>query len=224
MRATGARGRRVWAQVSTFEGSEKATLNLPSSQVVTLHGDGWFNASRRKATMGMKNIESPERRSFLRAAPVAAMAGIGLTELGVFPRPASAQAESDKFEVITAETLQDAIKALQASPGNRTLYECSTFSFVLTSERAKSAKEFEWHEHRDHVFHIIDGSTTYELGGRPQNGHSPKPGEWLAPSSEGVATITLKQGEFLAIPRGTPHRRTTKESVLFALFSPMTAY
>ena len=173
--------------------------------------------------MGIKNVESPQRRSFLRTVPVAAMAGIGLTELGIFPRQASSQTESHKFEVITVETIQDAIKALQATPGNRTLYECSTFSLVLTSERAKGAKEFEWHEHRDHVFHIIDGSTTYELGGSPQNAHSPKPGEWLAPSSEGAATVTLKQGEFLVIPRGTPHRRTTKEGVLFALFSPMTA-
>jgi quercetin dioxygenase-like cupin family protein len=167
----------------------------------------------------MEEMESVslERRSFLRAMPVAAMAGMSL---GMFAKIGDAQSAAGKFEVISGQDVEDAIKALQAGPGNKSLYESDTLTMVLTSETNKSAKEFEWHEHRDHVFHIIDGWTTYELGGTPQNAHGTKPGEWLAPASEGATTITLKQGEFLVIPRGTPHRRTTKESVLFALISP----
>jgi uncharacterized protein YjlB len=92
---------------------------------------------------------------------------------------------------------------------------------VLTTETAKSAKEFEWHEGRDHVLQIIDGATVYEVGGAPKDGRNTKPGEWLAPVSEGAATLSLKKGDMLVIPRGTPHKRSTAESVTFLLISPM---
>jgi mannose-6-phosphate isomerase-like protein (cupin superfamily) len=32
--------------------------------------------------------------------------------------------------------------------------------------------------------------------------------------------LTLKKGDMLTIPRGTPHRRTTAESVTLLLISP----
>jgi quercetin dioxygenase-like cupin family protein len=92
---------------------------------------------------------------------------------------------------------------------------------MLTVETAKNAKEFEWHENRDHIFQIIDGSTVYEVGGTPKGAHSTGPGEWLAPASEGATTITLKKGDMLVIPRGTPHKRNTAESVTLTLISPM---
>ena len=59
----------------------------------------------------------------------------------------------------------------------------------------------------------------YELGGTPQGGHNTKPGEWLAPASEGATKMTLHKGDWLLIPRGTPHKRTTETSVTFALIS-----
>jgi uncharacterized protein YjlB len=86
---------------------------------------------------------------------------------------------------------------------------------------AKSAKEFEWHEGRDHLLQILDGSTVYEVGGTPKDGRNTKPGEWLAPAAVGAATLTLKKGDMLVIPRGTLHRRSTAESVTFLLISPM---
>jgi mannose-6-phosphate isomerase-like protein (cupin superfamily) len=88
-------------------------------------------------------------------------------------------------------------------------------------EKAESAKEFEWHEGRDHVLQIIEGTTVVEVGGIPRDGRNIKPGEWLAPASEGAAAISLKKGDMLVIPRGTPHRRTTAGSVTILLISPM---
>ena len=95
-----------------------------------------------------------------------------------------------------------------------------TVAVVLTVEKAKSAKEFEWHEGRDHIVQIVDGTTVYEIGGTPKNGRNTKAGEWLAPSSEGATKLTLKKGDMLTIPRGTPHKRSTEESVTFILISP----
>ncbi len=172
--------------------------------------------------MESMNMENAERRRFLSALPMAAIAGLALADHALL-RAQNAGPGDGGFRVIDGRQVDDAIEKLKAGPGNETLYESNLLSFVLTREEAKSAKEFEWHEHRDHIFHILDGSTTYELGGAPQNAHSPRPGEWLAPSCEGSKTITLTKGAFLVIPRGTPHRRTTKESVLFALIAPASA-
>ncbi len=168
-------------------------------------------------------MKNPDRRKFLLAAPAAA--GLALAEGAMFsPAIASAQAatpaSADPFTLIPAATVQDDLKQLAAIPGNKPLYHDKNLTFVLTTEKAAAAKEFEWHEHRDHIFHILDGSAIYELGGTPQSQHSPRPGEWLAPASEGAKIVPLARGDMLVIPRGTPHRRKTPESVTFALISP----
>jgi mannose-6-phosphate isomerase-like protein (cupin superfamily) len=169
-------------------------------------------------------IDNPGRRWFLQAAPAAAAAGIALADMSLFSSPAAAQdaaaAGGPSFQLFNAAALADDIRALDANPGNNNLVDDKTFIAMLTVEKAKVAKEFEWHEGRDHVFYVLDGSTVYELGGTPKNGHSTKPGEWLAPESDGAATITLNKGDMLVVRRGTPHKRTTAGSVTLILISP----
>jgi mannose-6-phosphate isomerase-like protein (cupin superfamily) len=117
------------------------------------------------------------------------------------------------------------MKALQAAPGNKNLFDAKTlpFTVVLTTEEKKSAKEFEWHEERDHILQILEGTTHYEVGGTPKDGRSTKPGEWLAPVSEGATSMTLRKGDMLVIPRGTPHKRSTETSVTLTLISTVGA-
>jgi mannose-6-phosphate isomerase-like protein (cupin superfamily) len=165
-------------------------------------------------------VDDPGRRWFLRAAPVAAAAGFALADVSLLAVSAAAQASAPTFQVFTAEKLHDDIQALEASPGNNNLVDDKTFVIMLTTEKAKSAPEFEWHENRDHIFQILDGSTVYELGGTPKNGRNIRPGEWLAPDSEGATRVTLHKGDMLVVPRGTPHRRKTADSVTLSLISP----
>lgn len=169
-------------------------------------------------------LDNPGRRWFLQAAPAAAAAGIALADASLFSAPADAQgntaAGSQQFQLFNAATLQDDLKTLDQNPGNNNLIDDKTFVMMLTTEKAKSAKEFEWHEGRDHIFHILDGSTVYELGGTPKGAHNTKPGEWLAPESEGATRLTLNKGDLLVVRRGTPHRRTTADSVTLLLISP----
>ncbi len=176
--------------------------------------------------MDKSAITNPGRRDLLRAIPAAA-AGFTLADAALFPSHAAAQetagAGGPSFQVFTAETLHDDIAALSASPGNNNLVSSKSITVVLTTEKTKSGKEFEWHEERDHVFQILEGSTVYQVGGTPRNGHSTGPGEWLAPESEGSTTFTLNKGDMLVIRRGTPHKRTTKDSVTFMLISAQGA-
>ena len=91
---------------------------------------------------------------------------------------------------------------------------------ILTVEKHKSATEFEWHENRDHIVQIIDGSTLYEVGGTP-NGTKVMPGqgEFHATGSAGSKSILMVKGDMLLIPRGTLHKRSTEDSVTFMLIS-----
>jgi mannose-6-phosphate isomerase-like protein (cupin superfamily) len=170
-------------------------------------------------------INNRTRRNFLRTAPLAAAATLSLTDklaLATDAGQSAGSAAPQPFQVFTAAKLVDAMKALQAKPGNDNLYEPKALplTIVLTTEEKKSAKEFEWHEGRDHILLVHEGETVYELGGTPKGAHdNKKPGEWLAPASEGATSVTLKKGDMLVIPRGTPHRRGTKGSVTFTLIS-----
>lgn len=132
-----------------------------------------------------------------------------------------AAAES-KIRVFTAGEMAGELKAVQANHGTKNLLTSPGTLMILNEEKDKAAKEFEWHATRDHVFQVLEGETTYELGGTPKGTHEVKPGEWLAPESEGAQTVILKKGDYLFVPRMTPHKRSTKGSVSLLLISSQT--
>ena len=166
-------------------------------------------------------VNPQSRRNFLRSAPLAAAAaGFSLPTLAL-AQTAGQSTAPVPFQVFTAAKLAEAIKELQAKPGNNNLWDNSAlpFTIVLTAEEKKAGKEYEWHEGRDHIIQIIEGSTVIEVGGTPVGAHSTKPGEWLAPTATGATACTLHKGDWLVIPRGTLHKRTTGTSVTFCLIS-----
>jgi mannose-6-phosphate isomerase-like protein (cupin superfamily) len=170
------------------------------------------------------------RRTFFLSAPLAAAAGLSLTEQMLFASPASAAAlqtgavAPEPVQSFTTDSIADLVKTLQPTSASKTLTGTkeTPFSIAVGAETKKSAKEFEYHEHRDHIFQVLDGSTQYDLGGTPQTPHSTGPGEWLAPNSAGSKSYTLHKGDMIVIPRGTPHKRTTTDSVSFTLISVQT--
>jgi quercetin dioxygenase-like cupin family protein len=134
---------------------------------------------------------------------------------------ASAEAVQQPFKLVPASQIAGALSALKQKPGNYNVYDnpAMPVTAVLTIEEKHAAPQFEWHEGRDHLLQVIDGTTIYQIGGKPRGGRNTKPGEWLAPESEGATTMTLHKGDWLVIPRGTPHKRTTQDSVTFYLIS-----
>jgi mannose-6-phosphate isomerase-like protein (cupin superfamily) len=171
--------------------------------------------------------KNTSRRTFLRTAPVAAAAGFtfaeSLTALAQASAPgADVVAAAQPFKYFKASELDADIKALDAKPGDNRLYESKAIpeQIILTTERHKSATEFEWHEGRDHVLYVLDGSTVYELGGTPTGTKvMPGQGEWHATGSTGSKSLVLGKGDLLVIPRGTLHKRSTEDSVTFLLIS-----
>jgi mannose-6-phosphate isomerase-like protein (cupin superfamily) len=164
------------------------------------------------------------RRNFLRTAPIVAAVSLPLTEKFLFASAisgASPAAAPEPFQLFTADKLSEAMKALQAKPGNDSLFDSKAlpFTIVMATEEKKAAKEFEYHEGRDHILQILEGTTLLEVGGTPKDARNTKPGEWLAPTSEGATSLTLHKGDMLVIPRGTPHKRSTETSVTLLLIS-----
>ncbi|GAC1418617.1 MAG: hypothetical protein NVSMB62_10540 [Acidobacteriaceae bacterium] len=171
---------------------------------------------------------STSRRNFLRTAPIAAAAGLTLTDAlqalaqGSTNPGAGVAAAALPFPSFPTKSLDADAKELTAKPGNNSLFESKSLplTVVMTSETAKSAKEFEWHEGRDHIVQILEGSTLYEVGGKPTAGHINKgPGEWLTPTAAGTKSIVMGKGDMIVLPRGTLHKRSTEDSVVFLLIS-----
>jgi quercetin dioxygenase-like cupin family protein len=166
------------------------------------------------------------RRSFLRTAPVAAVAGLTLTDalqaLAQGNAGADVAAAATPYQFFPAKELDADAQALTAAPSNKNLFDTKTLpvNVVMTCEQHKSAKEFEWHEGRDHIVQVLEGSTLYEVGGKPTAGHVNRgAGEWLSPTAEGSKSILMGKGDMLVIPRGTLHKRSTEDSVVFILIS-----
>jgi len=171
------------------------------------------------------------RRNFLRTAPLAAAIALPLTDTLLHASPLlSGQPPADEtappapFQIFPAQTIASMVATLEAAPGNKDIVTAKPLavSMTVTAEEKKSAKEFEFHQHRDHVFQILDGTTIYEIGGKPKNARQTKPGEWLAPESEGAQTITLNKGDMLMVPRMTPHKRSTEGKVSLLLINATT--
>ena len=176
-------------------------------------------------------INDCSRRNFLLTAPIAAAVSLALPET-LFAAPdgaASASSAPVPFQFYTAQALQDAAAALLARPankkgaksGDKDLANSTSlpFTFMLITEENKIANDFEYHEGRDHVLQILDGTTHYEVGGTPQAPRANGPGEWLALTSTGSTAFTLHKGDILVIPRGTPHKRMTEASVTMTQLS-----
>ena len=166
------------------------------------------------------------RRNFLRTAPVAAAAGFTLADSLAALAQAGGPggdvvAAAQPFKLFKAGELETDMKTLDEKPGDNRLYESKAIpvQIILTTEKHKSAAEFEWHEGRDHVLHVIEGSTLYEIGGTPKGTKVMGPGEWHSTGSEGSKSILLGKGDMLVIPRGTLHKRSTEDSVTFMLIS-----
>lgn len=172
----------------------------------------------------MANVQT--RRNFLLTAPLAAAVVSPLTD--TFVRASTGVPEGAQsgdvngggpFQVFSAETMAGDLTAVQGTHGTKNLVTSPGTLMVISDETKKAGKEFEWHATRDHIFQVLDGETKYELGGTPKGAHETKPGEWLAPESEGAKTVMLKKGDYLFIPRMTPHKRTTDGSVSLLLIS-----
>lgn len=78
-------------------------------------------------------------------------------------------------------------------------------SRTLVVRRERSG-ETEVHKAMNDVIVARDGAATIVMGGRAEGGRQTSPGEWLGGRIVGGREYSLRPGDVLWIPAGTPHR------------------
>ncbi|HEY0461221.1 MAG TPA: cupin domain-containing protein [Pyrinomonadaceae bacterium] len=81
----------------------------------------------------------------------------------------------------------------------------------------KDKAQAEVHDASDDVFYVLEGSAELTLGGSLENPKESAPGEWKSDKIIGGQTFTIKKGDLIVVPRGTPHQRINTKGKTFSL-------
>jgi mannose-6-phosphate isomerase-like protein (cupin superfamily) len=75
----------------------------------------------------------------------------------------------------------------------------------------------ELHDASDDVYYVLEGSAQLTLGGKLNQPKEQSPGEWRGDKIVGGTTFTVKKGDLIIVPRGTPHHRINTKGKTFSL-------
>jgi mannose-6-phosphate isomerase-like protein (cupin superfamily) len=88
---------------------------------------------------------------------------------------------------------------------------------AIQYDAKKDAAQAEVHDASDDVFYVLEGSAELTLGGSLENPKEATPGEWKSSKIIGGQTFTIKKGDLIVVPRGTPHQRINTKGKTFSL-------
>ena len=88
---------------------------------------------------------------------------------------------------------------------------------AVQRDAKKNKAGAEVHDAADDVFYVLEGSAELTLGGKLENPKEATPGEWKSDTIIGGKTFTIKKGDLIIVPRGTPHQRINTKGKTFSL-------
>ncbi len=88
---------------------------------------------------------------------------------------------------------------------------------AIQYDAKKNVAQAEVHDAADDVFYVLEGSAELTLGGKLENPKEGATGEWKSDKIIGGTTYTIKKGDLIVIPRGTPHQRINTKNKTFSL-------
>mgnify|MGYP002082197208 CR=1 FL=1 len=119
---------------------------------------------------------------------------------------------SSPFIVKTKQQVTDMMKVLEKKPGNTNEDIVPLAGMQMRVAVFHDAKRendpIELHDGSDDIYYVLDGSATLLLGGSLVDAKEISPGEWRSKTSTGGQKVTIKKGDLVVVPRGTPHQRT----------------
>lgn len=115
------------------------------------------------------------------------------------------------YVVATAQSVDAIVKDLHAANKLQNLISADNIGcrVYIQHEKDVSTNQAEVHDAADDIFLIMEGTTTYVLGGKLDAPKETQPGEWRAPGITGGKEFKVNKGDILVVPRGTPHQRIT---------------
>ena len=114
--------------------------------------------------------------------------------------------------VITKQEVSDIEKTLQKQEGNKNLDVVAAAGVqmrvaVFHDEKRENDLN-EVHDGSDDIYYVLSGEATLVLGGNLIDPNEISSGEWRAKAATGGRKVTIKKGDLVIVPRGTPHQRT----------------
>ena len=88
---------------------------------------------------------------------------------------------------------------------------------AVQHDEKKDTSDAEVHDASDDVFYVLEGSAELTLGGTLENPREAANGEWKSAKITGGTTFTIKKGDLIVVPRGTPHQRVNSKGKEFSL-------
>lgn len=88
---------------------------------------------------------------------------------------------------------------------------------AIQHDEKKDSAQAELHDASDDVYYVLEGSAELTLGGKLDNPKEATPGEWKSDKIIGGKTFTIKKGDLIVVPRGTPHQRINSKGKTFSL-------
>lgn len=88
---------------------------------------------------------------------------------------------------------------------------------AVQHDKKRENTEAELHDASDDVYYVLEGEAKLTLGGHLDAPHETTRGEWRSKSIVDGETFTIKKGDLIIVPRGTPHQRTTIKGKEFSM-------
>jgi mannose-6-phosphate isomerase-like protein (cupin superfamily) len=80
---------------------------------------------------------------------------------------------------------------------------------AIQHDKLRENADAELHDESDDVYYVLEGSAALTLGGTLDSPREASPGEWKSKKINGGTTFTIKEGDLIVVPRGTPHQRNS---------------
>lgn len=123
------------------------------------------------------------------------------------------------FIVKTKQSVADLEKSLRGENKVEDLTggEGTQLRVAVQHDEKKDSAEAESHDASDDVYYVLEGSAELTLGGKLDNPREATSGEWRAAKIIDGKTFTIKKGDLIVVPRGTPHQRINTKGKTFSL-------
>ena len=123
------------------------------------------------------------------------------------------------YIVKTEQSVEDLEKSLRGENKVEDLIggEGMQLRVAIQHDEKKDSANAEVHDASDDVFYVLEGSAELTLGGKLENPREATPGEWKSDTIIGGKTFTIKEGDLIVVPRGTPHQRVNTKGKTFSL-------
>ncbi|MEZ5426909.1 MAG: hypothetical protein R2747_11620 [Pyrinomonadaceae bacterium] len=123
------------------------------------------------------------------------------------------------FVIKTRQSVADLEKSLRGENKVEDLIggEGMQLRVAVQHDEKRDSAGAEVHDASDDVYYVLDGSAELTLGGKLENPREDSPGEWRSGKIIGGQTFTIKKGDLIIVPRGTPHQRVNSRGKKFSL-------